>query len=568
MPAMDDAKSHRSGTRAADAKSNGNGGVVATPRPRIATDSPESSTAIPTPTYFAFWSTNPTYHPLFSHSQLCAAILFLSATGTLPLIQPIVQPFLSTLSLFLLRITFIVTAAVSFLHQTGALRRYAIKFAEEELSKNLNGTLITLSDIQADLWRGKVIAQDLIIHNNDREKWEWDSPCLARVGRIEATLNFASVIQLPKIGRILNHTFFDVYTVLIEDVQVFVEKRKNIFNFHLLDPSLDIPENTLIMEDYKKLLKKRNQEIGGMSDLEASSGVRSKSATSLQKAEERGDSVGVREEGTLIREREEKANKIVEKLVGAVSTIGKAANEGGSRGLQSALMNQKDGLVQNLKQLHRQKSKREVEVKDSKDWKTKKEHGVSVMRELGKVVEKNVTDIKNQVVFLQKPPEKKAGWESKKPDDIRVGSILLREARIFNKDILLAKGGNGDNEVVETASIVSKQNSQSLKGGKGSSSSTSASNRMGWARPIVIFELAITGAELCPPMSARCSATGMPVVGISIDRLVDIILKRIMAEVAKSNTGRLFQTAFGDVFSFVNGSMGNGYSSTQDDKLK
>ena len=96
--------------------------------------------------------------------------------------------------------------------------------------------------------------------------------------------------------------------------------------------------------------------------------------------------------------------------------------------------------------------------------------------------------------------------------------------------------------------MVSKSSSASLKEEKAENTSV---RRQGWARPIVIFELAMTGAELCPPMTARCPETGMPVVGISVDRLVDILLKRIMAEIAKSNTGRLFQTAFGDVFSFV-----------------
>lgn len=399
----------------------------------------------------------------------------------------------------------------------------------------MNGTLVTLSDGQVDLWRGKVIVQDLIIHNKDRDDWEWDSPCLARVGRIEATLNFASVIQIPKIGRILNHTFFDVYTVLVEDVQVFVEKRKNIFNFHLLDASLDIPDHTIIMEEYNSK-KIRNQSSSGFlgEELELSKSI------SADRAED-PNLVGVHEEGIPLRDRENEANKIVEKLVGAVSKIGKAANTGGSKGLQSALWNQKDGLVKNLKQLHTQKSS------DGKSWEKRKEKGVSVMRELSRVVEKNVSDIKNQVAFLQKAPEKKEGWVSRPPDDIRVGSILLREARIFTKDILVAKGGGNGDDAVNATSVTAAEHSssRSLKGGTVNNTSS------GWARPIVIFELAITGAELCPPMSARDSTNGMPVVGISMDQLVDIILKRIMAEVAKSNTGRLMQTAFGDVFSFV-----------------
>ena len=138
------------------------------------------------------------------------------------------------------------------------------------------------------------------------------------MGRIEATLNFASVIQLPKIGRILNHTFFDVYTVLVEDVQVFVEKRNNIFNFHLLDASLDIPDHTLVMEDYNKLTK-RKQEPRGIND----EGLGFSKSVSSDREEERGDLVGVREDGTLTREREEKANKIVEKLVRSVSSRNK-----------------------------------------------------------------------------------------------------------------------------------------------------------------------------------------------------------------------------------------------------
>lgn len=509
---------------------------------------------IPTPTYFAFWSTDSKFYPVLSHNMICSIILFLCATSTLPLVQSIIQPFIASLSLILLRVTFILTAIISFLHQSGALRRYVLKFAEDELTRNLNGTLVTVSDAQVDLLRGKVIVTDLILHNKNRDDWEWDSPCLARVGRIEATLNFASVIKLPKIGPILNHTFFDVYTVLVEDVQVFVEKRKNVFNFHLLDASLDIPDHNLIMEEHAKLKMKRSKQNGSISQLEVSKSL------SLDREEQRGDLVDVREEESPIREKEDEANKIVEKLVGAVSKIGMAANEGGSRGLQSALRNQKAGLVQNLKQLHTQTSNsgRTEATTERKDWKSKKEHGLSVMQELGKVVEKNVSDIKNQVAFLQKPPGKKQGWQSKPPDDIRVGSILLREARIFTKDILVAKGGNGDDAVKATSVIVKEQSSRSLNGSKMDDSGTSSTS--GWAKPIVIFELAITGAELCPPMSTRDPKSGMPVVGISMDRLLDIIIKRLMAEVAKSNTGRLFQTAFGDVFSFV----GDNVSSRKD----
>jgi hypothetical protein len=501
------------------------------------------------------------------------------------------------------------TATLAFLHQTGALRRYAIHFAEVEISKNINGAPVSLSDGQFDIWRGKVIARDLIIHNKDIHHWEWDSPCLARIGRIEATINFTSVIKLPfGIGHVLNHDFIDIYTALVEDVQVFIEKRKNVFNFHLLDPSLAIPDYTIIMEAYKQqsatsrtTTRQRSFEnmnpptTNIMFDGEKHNSNTNLSATttpgvsksgSVDEDETRGDTNIMyshrdddNDDRSLTRETEDEANKIVKSLVGAVSKIGRAANEGGSKALQSVLRNQKEGLVQNLKQLRTQKSMSTstttggvgdasyyLDNSSSKkvvvDWESTKKQGVSVIRELGKVVEKNVSDIKTTLAFLQQPPTKKADWKSKSPDYIRVGSILLREGRIFTKDILLTKTNNNNAMEGHNDAAVNVPPASSLGHHHHSASNQASSsfhvkskktnNCSGWTRPIVISELAITSAELCPPMSVRDLSTtsptfGMPMVGITIDRLLDIGLQRVMAEVAKSETGRVFQAAFGDV---------------------
>jgi len=486
-----------------------------------------STSAILTPSYFAFWKSG---HPILSHSILCTmTILFISATCTMPIMKSIIQPLFTFIAITLLRITFLVTAIVSFLHQTGALRRYVLQFAENELSKLMNGTLVTISDAHVDLYRGQVVVNDFIIHNKDRGIWKWDSPCLARVGRIEATLNIASVIQLPFIGRICGHTFFDIYTILVEDIQVFIEKRKNIFNFHLLDGSLNIPDHNLIMSEYKSMKQRKRDAMSIIPEV-----MSSKSTATYDGEEERGD-LNVRD-GDSSSTREDEANKIVEKLIGGISKIGQAADQG-PEGLKSALRNQKDGLVglvKNFKQLHAEKEI--VNTSNaSKNLLSKKECGVSLMREVTKVVEKNVDQIKNQVGFLQKPPDKKDGWKAGIPDDIRVGSILLREARIFLKDIIIIKGDD-DGEHHYHVSTEDEREDESSSG---------------WSKPLVIFEMAITGAELSPPMSARDKYTGLPVVGINMDRFVDIIVKRILAELAKSNTGRIFRTAFGDVFSFM-----------------
>lgn len=483
---------------------------------------------IPPPTYIAYWTTFPSRHPVFSHSFMCSVVLALSATNSLPLLQSMIQPYFSFLAILILRLVFISTAIISFLHQSGALRRYAIKFAEEEISKQMNRALVTLSDVQVDVWRGKVVVHDFIIHNKDRNAWEWDSPCLARVGRIEASLNFASVIQLPYIGRILNHNFFDIYTILVEDVQLFVEKRKNVFNFHLLDASLDIPDHEPIMKEYNK-----RKEREALSESNKYADVLD-ATKSLDTAEQRGDAASGRDVISPLREKEDEANKIIEKLVGTVSNLGKAAGEGGTKGLKSALISHKDSWVKNLKELHSKSPASPFARQGSdfkEDWSRQKQKVKSLGNALGKVVEQNVSDIKHQMGFLQKPPPRKENWPYSQPENIRVGSLMLREGRIFTKDVLV---GKGEETIIELPE----------KGGMDRHIS-------GWSRPIVIFELALTSAEMSPSMSSRDPNTGLPVVGIPMDRLMDIIIKKLMAEVAKYNTGRLFQTAFGDVFSFV-----------------
>lgn len=420
----------------------------------------------------------------------------------------------------------------------------------------MNGTLVTISDLRVDLWRGKVILQDLVIHNKERELWEWESPCLARVGRLEATLNFVSVLDIPHYGPILNHTFKDIYTGLVEDVQVFVEKRRNVFNFHLLDGDLDIPDVAVVMEEYRRrkglILAAAGKENGDCNNIagqerglgdDSDSFLTLSQSMSLNTDEDRLDASIIRDEGNQSREKLDEAAVIVEKLVGAVSNIGRAATDGGSKALHSAIKNQKDNLVKSMKMLHSStlagdggggNNEPNNAPKPKKD---KVAEGVSVIRQLGKVMEQNVTDIKDQMSFLQKPPKRKEGLPKKKVDIVRIGSLLLREMRIFTKDVLVQK----NNPVGVVAADAPTE-----------SNVGSTSAQTGWSRPIVIWELAITGAELSPPMSARDIQTGLPVVGIPVDRAADIILKRLMTEAAKSNTGRLLETAFGDVFSFMN----------------
>lgn len=530
------------------------------------------------PSYFAFWSSSHDSSPLFSHSAITAAVFILGAVGFPPLapLRRVVDVHCS----ILVRTSLFVTAVLAWLHRTGALRRFVLRFAEHELSKVCNGAEVTLSDLRLDLLRGRIVAQDLVIHNKDRDLWLWESPCLARVGRIEATLNFASVIELPRIrglwsrGPILGHDFKDIYTALVEDVQVFVEKRRNVLNFHLLDPSLDIPDHTDIMKEYLEPRtggggKKRGGEGNGASPMSSPSSLGSGGdAEATDNAHVNEGEFDDRKKSNIANntcadaprrntdDSNVEAEKIVQRLVGAVSNLGKAANEGGSRAIQSALRDHREGWVKTLKQL--QDAQSSIIPKGPSNGVAE---GMVVMRRLGKVVEQNVTNIKESVAALQKPPAKKAGWVEKPPDTIRIGAFMVRELRIFTKDIIVLNskkpannggaGGGSDNLYRNGAGR------DPVDGTDGATRST-VTRSEGWSRPIVIWGVAVTGAEFSPLMSARDQNTGLPVVGIPINRVVDIILTKLLTELAKSNSGRLFQAAFGDVFSVVDVSAANG----------
>ena len=415
--------------------------------------------------------------------------------------------------------------------------------------------MVTVSDLQLDVLWGRIVVSELIIHNQDCTSWEWSSPCLARIGRIEATLNFCSVLELPYYGPIFNHSYKDIYTVLIEDVQVFVEKRRNIFNFHLLDGDLDIPDVEIVMAEYYR----RNMGQGANAAAAAAAaavngGTEGDDTDSFLTLSQCPTDESLQ---TTPQEKEE-ASVIVEKLVGAVSNLGRAATDGGSKALHSAIKNQKDSLVQSMKKMHSSVDTAMTTHKSQEGVIKKKDkvaEGVSVIRQLGKVMEQNVNDIQAQMTFLQKPPKRKEGLPKKKMDMVRIGSMLLREMRIFTKDVLVQKHPVGS-AATATAGGTSQSFVPNAPTEPNNIESTITTNQ--WSRPIIIWELAITGAEFSPSMSLRDPTTGLPVIGIPVDQCGDIILKRLMTEAAKSNTGRLLETAFGDVFSFMN--VGNGGS--------
>lgn len=76
----------------------------------------------------------------------------------------------------------------------GYFHRYLHYAAEQEASKALNDTKVTIGSIKADLWRGKCWLTDVIVHSPQRAAWQWASPLFCRIGKVYLETNLVYVI--------------------------------------------------------------------------------------------------------------------------------------------------------------------------------------------------------------------------------------------------------------------------------------------------------------------------------------------------------------------------------------
>lgn len=72
----------------------------------------------------------------------------------------------------------------------------------------------------------------------------------------------------------------------------------------------------------------------------------------------------------------------------------------------------------------------------------------------------------------------------------------------------------------------------------------------GWRKPIHINKVVVGGAELHPTCDLRGSDNSPP-IGQDINKIISVVGRCLVSEIAKSNTGRLLNNAFAEVFSFM-----------------
>eukprot|EP00815_Leptocylindrus_aporus_P007920 CAMPEP_0116062192 /NCGR_PEP_ID=MMETSP0322-20121206/7590_1 /TAXON_ID=163516 /ORGANISM="Leptocylindrus danicus var. apora, Strain B651" /LENGTH=385 /DNA_ID=CAMNT_0003547407 /DNA_START=596 /DNA_END=1750 /DNA_ORIENTATION=+ len=384
--------------------------------------------------------------------------------------------------------------------------------------------------------------KDFIVHTPARDEWCWDAPLIVRIGCLNTAFSLLSC--LPHSDKVLGYPCKDIYSVEVSDVQVFVEKRGNIFNFHLLDKSLDIPDpeelfERISLEESIELENNNVQiEIPESPGTNSTQSLKTEKMSNVSHEETRGTDLDLVEtiskrspiHGNADEQNpsaEVKAQEIFSSLLEAVSTIGTAAKEDGKEGFDRAVRNHKKGFVNQLKKIKEQMgtSTNNSRGLTKEDYKKVASESLNVVKQLGKTVKKEFSDQVSTLKTSTSIPKKK-GWVKKIPKDkFRFGWIHIKEMRIYTKEILLKK---------------SMKNFQS-------DFSSDKNCSQGWGRPILLKSVPIRGIELASKLK---DDSGKPFIGNTIDKVIDSLSRILMAEVAKTNSGRVLKNTLGEVFSW------------------
>ena len=98
-----------------------------------------------------------------------------------------------------------------------------------------NKAKIKIRSLSVSLRKGTIKLKGVILPSPRMELYNWGSADMLRVGEIH--VQFSLLSFLPE--KFLGHRAGEIYSVVVKDVDVFVEKRGAVINFMLLDDSLD-----------------------------------------------------------------------------------------------------------------------------------------------------------------------------------------------------------------------------------------------------------------------------------------------------------------------------------------
>jgi hypothetical protein len=463
------------------------------------------------------------------------------------------------------------------MYWTGWLHRFLWFMAEREATKLLNGTTVTSSTFQIDIFRGKIWISNLIIHSPKQDVWHWEAPVFARIGKVYVEANLVSCLfSLLFLGEELP---LDFSTVLVSDIQVFIERKHNVYNFLLLDPHVIIPaapqpsattlepiqsdedddDDVVFVPTTVAACDDADSSIIPVAVTTSSSSTRRQSQSKNSVEYSSIDPISLDPNATTKQDEEEKAQQVVEHIVHSVR---RATVAGGDRNPVVSLLDQYRHTLAN-----------QLKAFTSQDTSTGNKASTTAMMQEGVNLIKHVTaNIAEKTVQAQQviiPARRTLPGE--RPVYGRVGRVLIENMRIFVRENHRFNNTTGSS--TETSSV-NDLDAQATKvkhtSGNETVTSRTASSISSWHPPIVIPAVAIRSNEFCPPLAAKESKSRpqsqnynsslkhneneddydpklMPALYQTMDVYVDIVWKRVLAEVAKSNTDQLFQTAMGEV---------------------
>ena len=419
-------------------------------------------------------------------------------------------------------IAFALTAAYYF----GWVHRFVLYFLEKEASKILNNTPVTVGAVELDILRGNIWISDVIIHSPRREQWRWESPALARIGRAYIESNVLAI--LLRFWLTNEEIPLDLNSIEISDVQVFVERKEQIFNFYLLDPHVNVPDPVWDESEDRQLPAAREDEED--SSWMHLSTTETASATSSNTALASGNDEDVNA-----------AQKLVDDMLRA---IGRAAKKGT---IQEALSESRLSITNHLRALQQSTSKSTQVMQE----------GVKLVQHVSKQFAEKERQLQKVVQPSRKPSKK---------DKIvyaRVGRIILLDARIFTRDFFFEgedrsrRGVANDNDGDDDSDVDGDDNDKTSTAASAVSTTTTAASASmqlssSWGKPIHLKRVFIRASDLSPSVMIKDTSHALqpPAVYQPLDRVIEVIQRRILAEIAKSNTGRVFQTALGEMVTY------------------
>jgi hypothetical protein len=143
-------------------------------------------------------------------------------------------------ALWLLHKLLVLCLALYVAYVAGWIHRLICYCAECEARKVLNGCTVTVGAIRYDLVQGRYWASNVVIHAPAQRVWKWKAPIFARIGKVYVESN--TVQCLLSLFFLLEEIPVELYTVHLSDIQCFIERKHNMYNFFLLDPTMILPE--------------------------------------------------------------------------------------------------------------------------------------------------------------------------------------------------------------------------------------------------------------------------------------------------------------------------------------